>query len=163
MAARAAPPRRWAEPGTICRPSRARPENRPQGTTVPTIIDCSFPGWNACSITASLPERTATGIRNGNGVRMSETATADLPRDFDGLRALILGQRESLPKRIAQIAAYALDNPDEIAFGTAAIMRLRTRWARIWRSFALISGLPSEFLNSSLISCFVIFWRWYQL
>lgn len=51
---------------------------------------------------------------------MSETATADLPRDFDGLRALILGQRESLPKRIAQIAAYALDNPDEIAFGTAA-------------------------------------------
>jgi DNA-binding MurR/RpiR family transcriptional regulator len=26
----------------------------------------------------------------------------------------------SLPKRIAQIAAYALDNPDETAFGTAA-------------------------------------------
>ncbi|CAM5209768.1 RpiR family transcriptional regulator OS=Bosea thiooxidans OX=53254 GN=ARD30_04345 PE=4 SV=1 [Bosea thiooxidans] len=51
---------------------------------------------------------------------MSETAVAELPRDFDGLRALILGQRESLPKRIAQIAAYALDNPDEIAFGTAA-------------------------------------------
>lgn len=44
----------------------------------------------------------------------------ELPRDFDGLRALILSQRESLPKRIAQIAAYALDNPDEIAFGTAA-------------------------------------------
>ncbi|MCO5091468.1 MurR/RpiR family transcriptional regulator [Bosea sp. (in: a-proteobacteria)] len=51
---------------------------------------------------------------------MSETAVAELPRDFDGLRALILSQRESLPKRIAQIAAYALDNPDEIAFGTAA-------------------------------------------
>lgn len=51
---------------------------------------------------------------------MSEIAVADLPRDFDGLRTLILAQRESLPKRIAQIAAYALDNPDEIAFGTAA-------------------------------------------
>jgi DNA-binding MurR/RpiR family transcriptional regulator len=51
---------------------------------------------------------------------MSETAIAELPRDFDGLRALILARRESLPKRIAQIAAYALDNPDEIAFGTAA-------------------------------------------
>ncbi|MGO4171641.1 MurR/RpiR family transcriptional regulator [Bosea sp. TAF32] len=51
---------------------------------------------------------------------MSETAVAELPRDFDGLRTLILAQRESLPKRIAQIAAYALDNPDEIAFGTAA-------------------------------------------
>jgi DNA-binding MurR/RpiR family transcriptional regulator len=51
---------------------------------------------------------------------MSETAVAELPRDFDELRTSILAQRESLPKRIAQIAAYALDNPDEIAFGTAA-------------------------------------------
>ena len=51
---------------------------------------------------------------------MSDTAVAELPRDFDELRASILAQRESLPKRIAQIAAYALDNPDEIAFGTAA-------------------------------------------
>ena len=51
---------------------------------------------------------------------MSDMATTELPRDFDGLRTLILAQRESLPKRIAQIAAYALDNPDEIAFGTAA-------------------------------------------
>jgi DNA-binding MurR/RpiR family transcriptional regulator len=43
-----------------------------------------------------------------------------LPKDYDALRALILDRRETLPKRIAQIAAYALDNPDEIAFGTAA-------------------------------------------
>lgn len=43
-----------------------------------------------------------------------------LPQDFDSLREMILGQREALPKRIAQVAAYALDNPDEIAFGTAA-------------------------------------------
>lgn len=45
---------------------------------------------------------------------------AELPRDFDSLRTLVLEQREALPKRIAQVAAYALDNPDEIAFGTAA-------------------------------------------
>lgn len=50
---------------------------------------------------------------------MSDLAS-ELPRDFDNLRSLILAKRESLPKRIAQIAAYALDNPDEIAFGTAA-------------------------------------------
>ncbi len=43
-----------------------------------------------------------------------------LPQDFDGLRDMILAQRDGLPKRIAQVAAYALDNPDEIAFGTAA-------------------------------------------
>lgn len=45
---------------------------------------------------------------------------AELPRDFDSLRALVLERRDALPKRIAQVAAYALDNPDEIAFGTAA-------------------------------------------
>lgn len=43
-----------------------------------------------------------------------------LPQDFDSLREMILAQRDALPKRIAQVAAYALDNPDEIAFGTAA-------------------------------------------
>ncbi len=45
---------------------------------------------------------------------------AELPRDFDALRNLILERRDILPKRLAQIAAYALSNPDEIAFGTAA-------------------------------------------
>lgn len=45
---------------------------------------------------------------------------AELPRDFDALRSLILERRDLLPKRLAQIAAYALGNPDEIAFGTAA-------------------------------------------
>ena len=45
---------------------------------------------------------------------------AELPRDFDALRNLILKRRDILPKRLAQIAAYALSNPDEIAFGTAA-------------------------------------------
>lgn len=43
-----------------------------------------------------------------------------LPEDFEALRVRILEQRQELPKRIAQVAAYALDNPDEIAFGTAA-------------------------------------------
>ncbi|MDR7033561.1 MurR/RpiR family transcriptional regulator [Mesorhizobium sp. BE184] len=43
-----------------------------------------------------------------------------LPRDFETLRSAILERRQNLPKRIAQIAAYALDNPDDVAFGTAA-------------------------------------------
>ncbi|MBE7183010.1 MAG: MurR/RpiR family transcriptional regulator [Methylobacterium mesophilicum] len=46
--------------------------------------------------------------------------SAALPRDFDSFRARVIAQREALPRRLAQIAAYALDNPDEIAFGTAA-------------------------------------------
>ncbi|MEO8684503.1 MAG: MurR/RpiR family transcriptional regulator [Devosia sp.] len=42
------------------------------------------------------------------------------PRDFDALRGVILERKGELPKRLTQVAAYALDNPDEIAFGTAA-------------------------------------------
>jgi DNA-binding MurR/RpiR family transcriptional regulator len=51
---------------------------------------------------------------------MSDVDTVSIPRDFETLRAAILDRRQSLPKRIAQVAAYALDNPDDIAFGTAA-------------------------------------------
>ena len=42
------------------------------------------------------------------------------PRDFAALRALIAARAPTLPRRLTQVAAYALDNPDEIAFGTAA-------------------------------------------
>jgi DNA-binding MurR/RpiR family transcriptional regulator len=36
------------------------------------------------------------------------------------LQQLISNRSESLPKRLLQVAGYALNNPDEIAFGTAA-------------------------------------------
>src|SRR5262245_36058967 len=42
------------------------------------------------------------------------------PKDYQALRALIAQRGESLPKRLTQVAAYALENPDEIAFGTVA-------------------------------------------
>lgn len=42
------------------------------------------------------------------------------PREFNALKAMILEQSGSLPKRLRQVAVFALDNPDEIAFGTAA-------------------------------------------
>jgi DNA-binding MurR/RpiR family transcriptional regulator len=52
---------------------------------------------------------------------MAETENSiALPQDFDGLKAIILERKAQLPKRLRQVAAYALDNPDEIAFGTAA-------------------------------------------
>lgn len=44
----------------------------------------------------------------------------DAPGDFEALRASILERRGQLPKRLMQVAAYALDHPDEVAFGTAA-------------------------------------------
>ncbi len=52
---------------------------------------------------------------------MAEIDTPDAPpKDFDALRSAILERKSSLPKRLTQVAAYALDNPDEIAFRTAA-------------------------------------------
>lgn len=42
------------------------------------------------------------------------------PKDFQSLRTLIAQRAEQLPRRLMQVAGYALENPDEIAFGTVA-------------------------------------------
>lgn len=42
------------------------------------------------------------------------------PRDFWSLRNLMVSRKDDLPKRLAQVATYAMANPDDIAFGTAA-------------------------------------------
>jgi DNA-binding MurR/RpiR family transcriptional regulator len=43
-----------------------------------------------------------------------------VPRDFRALRTLILERRESLPKRLVQVADFAVQHPQEIAFGRVA-------------------------------------------
>jgi len=55
-----------------------------------------------------------------NSTDDSDTQDNGAPRDFSALRALIAARWEKLPRRLTQVASYALDNPDEIAFGTAA-------------------------------------------
>ena len=50
----------------------------------------------------------------------TEEEIAQAPRNFETLRASIMERRPTLPKRLVQAAVYALDNPDEVAFGTAA-------------------------------------------
>lgn len=42
------------------------------------------------------------------------------PRDFAALKALIAERAAALPKRLIQIAEFALEHPDEIAFGTVS-------------------------------------------
>src|SRR5262245_1627471 len=42
------------------------------------------------------------------------------PRSFDDLKAMLIDQRDSLPRRLIQVAEFALENPDEVALGTAA-------------------------------------------
>jgi DNA-binding MurR/RpiR family transcriptional regulator len=51
---------------------------------------------------------------------MAETQFPNPPRDFAALKVQITERAQSLPKRLTQIAAFALDNPDEIAFGTVS-------------------------------------------
>ena len=48
------------------------------------------------------------------------SATDAAPRDFPSLQARIAARGPELPKRLSQIAGFALDHPDEIAFGTVA-------------------------------------------
>ncbi|MDX3927371.1 MAG: MurR/RpiR family transcriptional regulator [Shinella sp.] len=50
----------------------------------------------------------------------TEPAATKVPRDFESLRSVIIERKAAMPKRLAQVAAYALSNPDEMAFGTAA-------------------------------------------
>ena len=42
------------------------------------------------------------------------------PRDYEAFKAMLLDNRDSLPPRLIQVAEFALENPDEIALGTAA-------------------------------------------
>lgn len=42
------------------------------------------------------------------------------PEDFQSLRDLLISGRVRLPKRLAQVATFAMAYPDEVAFGTVA-------------------------------------------
>jgi DNA-binding MurR/RpiR family transcriptional regulator len=55
---------------------------------------------------------------------MSDEDVVDIPpvapRSFEGLRDALMSRKKTLPKRLAQVAAFTLANPDDVAFGTAA-------------------------------------------
>ena len=44
----------------------------------------------------------------------------DVPKDFASLKSRIAERAGDLPRRLTQVATYALEFPDEIAFGTVA-------------------------------------------
>ncbi len=49
---------------------------------------------------------------------MTDALTDIPPQTFNELRDLIVERRDRLPRRLAQVAAYTIECPDEIAFGT---------------------------------------------
>ncbi len=50
---------------------------------------------------------------------------ATAPRDFWQLREAMVSRKDQLPKRLAQVAVYAMANPDDVAFGTAASIAVK--------------------------------------
>lgn len=51
--------------------------------------------------------------------------TAPRPASFAALRDAMLARRPTLPKRLAQVADYAMAAPDELAFGSTAAVAAR--------------------------------------
>jgi DNA-binding MurR/RpiR family transcriptional regulator len=76
-----------------------------------------IPAWNFCCRCVCVAQREL----RARGIAISKIdVRSEAPRDFAALKALIQTRSQSLPRRLAQVASFALDNPDEIAFGTAA-------------------------------------------
>ena len=50
----------------------------------------------------------------------TQSISPSVPRDFAGLTKLIMTRHGDLPRRLAQVAKFAIEHPDDIAFGTAA-------------------------------------------
>jgi len=59
-------------------------------------------------------------VTGGTMAGDADITTVQGPADYDGLRVVLLARREMLPKRLKQIADFALERPEEMAFGTAA-------------------------------------------
>ncbi len=58
-------------------------------------------------------------METGGRTEVTEAVT-ETPGDYEGLRALLLSRRDAMPKRLKQLAAFAMEHPEEVAFGTVA-------------------------------------------
>lgn len=53
-------------------------------------------------------------------MREDPEAVESVPQDYEALRAVLMSRREVMPKRLKQLADFALDRPEDMAFGTVA-------------------------------------------
>ena len=58
-------------------------------------------------------------MRAGKSMDEAEVTT-EAPDSFDGLRTLLLNRHDAMPKRLKQLATFALEHPEDVAFGTVA-------------------------------------------
>src|SRR5918995_6254134 len=59
-------------------------------------------------------------METGPATGAAEAVTEAAPEDYERLRSLLLSRREAMPKRLKQLAAFAVEHPEEVAFGTVA-------------------------------------------
>src|SRR5918993_1176785 len=59
-------------------------------------------------------------METGPATGAAEALTEAAPEDYESLRSLLLSRREAMPKRLRQLAAFAVEHPEEVAFGTVA-------------------------------------------
>ena len=67
----------------------------------------------------SHPEIKNSPMETEKSMTGADAAT-EAPGDYDDLRALLISRRETMPKRLKQLAAFAMEHPEEVAFGTVA-------------------------------------------
>lgn len=59
-------------------------------------------------------------MSNANAQPVAGESSVEPPRDVEALRKLIMARRDQMPRRLLQVATFAVDNTSEMAFGTAA-------------------------------------------
>ncbi len=57
----------------------------------------------------------------------AEDAKSDMARDYEAFRALVTSLQGRLPRRLLQVAEFALRHPEEMALGTAASIAARAQ------------------------------------
>jgi DNA-binding MurR/RpiR family transcriptional regulator len=73
---------------------------------------------------------TARGDPGGEGGGRASpggAARAGSPADFEALKARLIEVKPDLPKRLQQVAGFALENPHEMALGTASSIAARAQ------------------------------------
>ncbi|WP_088344776.1 MULTISPECIES: MurR/RpiR family transcriptional regulator [Rhodomicrobium] len=57
----------------------------------------------------------------------AESVRSDIARDYEAFRALVTSLQAQLPRRLLQVAEFALRHPEEMALGTAASLAARAQ------------------------------------
>src|SRR5215212_8133310 len=101
---------------SLCRSDR--PPKRNVRTFFVSLLEFLF---HFCRI-GSRPDlgRASGHMKTEGSMTNVDAVVTAVPDHYDGLRTLLLNRRDGMPKRLKQLAAFALEHPEDMAFGTVA-------------------------------------------